>query len=132
MSNEVKNYSTTLASEPITIDNRPYEVRELTAKARAEYLKALSATIDVRTEQIGDDRKGAKRLMAVKNLAGADIDLLQRTVWYVPEDGEARLVKRSEVESWGSRMTEEITKIANRLNGLDKSEDELEDEAGKN
>lgn len=129
-------FSTVREVQPIKIDGEDYEVREMTAAARTVYLKALGKTMEVQMVGTGEkDSKGKevmRKQIKVTDLSGAQKELLTATVFRVAPDGSRTKVPLTQVDSWGGRLVERLTKLASKLNGLEQPEDVLTKEAEKN
>jgi len=132
----MKEFNTGLKEEQIKIDDCIWAVREMTTVGRESYNKALSNTMEVIMDGTGKyDKKGNeifKKKIKVLDLGGAQLALLKATMEHQPEEGKIIIPVEAAYPTWGSKLAEELVKIASDLNGMEVPEEVLDDEAEKN
>ena len=133
---EVKEYSGIGIVQKIKISGSDYEIRELTRGSRRRYLKTLNNTMEVRMESTSQKDENGKEIMQkrilMKDLNGAQDTLLKETLYKVCDDGITRQCTDKELDAIPSTVSEDIAHIAADLNGLEKADGELEEDAVKN
>ncbi len=132
----MQEFTTALDVEQVKIEGELYEICEMTTAGRKRYLNAVGDGLKVRMISTGKvDSKGAdimRKEIDVLNLTGAQVELLEATMFKVADDGTKTPVKRPTIEAWKVSLTEDLVKIASGLNRLDSSEKELQADAEKN
>lgn len=134
----MREFNTELLSEQVKIDDRFFEIRELTTGAKNNYFRAVGKSMEVRLISTGeyetdgkDKKEKMRREVLFKDMTGNQIEILANTMFEIA-NGVASPVSRELIGSWGSKLTEELAKIAFKLNGMNISETEKKEEARKN
>ena len=132
----VREFPDILVVQKIKIGETEYELRELTRGSRRRYLQTLNGTMEVRMESTGEvDANGKEKMqkrILMKDLNGAQDTLLKETLYKVCDDGTTRQCTVKELDAIPSKVSEEIAEMASDLNGLEKADGELNEEAVKN
>jgi len=118
----MREFSSELKAERVRIDGVEYEITEMTTAARNAYLRALSDTMEIRMVGTGttDDqgREVMKREIVIRDLGGAQVEMLRGTMFRVTDDGRKVPVTAKEIEGWGAGLVEELVAVASELNGM--------------
>ncbi len=129
-------FSTELKKEEVKIDGADYVLCEMTAAARSVYLRRLNQTMEVKLHGTGEKDSTGKEVfrkeVKITDLNGAQKELLTSCLFRLSPDGAKVPVTSKMVDAWGSKMVEELAKIASDLNGLEQPESVLEEAAEKN
>ena len=133
----MQEFDSSLSIEDVKIDNVPYEIRELTTAGRKKYLRDVSNKMEVRMVSTGTGKNGDKtstmrREILLKDLAGSQEALLSETMFQIAEDGSKKAVTPKQIDAWGTLLTEKLVAIASRLNKLEQTDEQLDEEASKN
>jgi len=132
----MKEFSTALKSEQVKIDGVTYEIREMTKAERDKHLKRLSSSLEVKMIGTGQQSSKGQEILrkeiTVKDLGGAQEEILLNTMYRVNEDGSKTRITKQLLDSWGAQLVEELYAIANQVNGMDVPETTLAGEAEKN
>ena len=133
---DVREFPDILVVQKIKIGETEYELRELTRGSRRRYLQTLNGTMEVRMESTGEKDVNNKEIMQKRNLMkdlnGAQDTLLKETLYKVCDDSTTRQCTAKELDAIPSKVSEEIAEMASDLNGLEKADGELNEEAVKN
>lgn len=113
-------FKTTLKEVPVTIDDKPYIVRELDGQALSNWRKTDGSTISV-------DEAGKATIQGL-NIKDPEIELLSICLF----DMEEKLVPQTTIKKWGATALQGLYKVAQELNGLTRESRQKQEDKAKN